>query len=297
MADAKPGDESISAALRKVLNAHGYGFQYSILQACLNRRMWLDPIAEFPVELHGASVHIDFILGYDSHLLVAECKKVDGWTWAFARGHRNVAGRWAQYPRVDVLRWNPASNNFLERDARALIPWEGTYDVAVAFKSHRQKANEPENGANVQKDTTTKALDQAVTQVFRATGGLMQRLEGEWMQTRYQGGAIVPVIFTNALLVVTDMELFQANVDTGRVPEIDAHPTDYVWFNYNLSPDLQPRIRRARQPASDLRDMKILRNIQDHDTLKSVAIVSPAGIVRFLENLTGFVNARPNPID
>ncbi len=52
----------MSAALRRVLNYHGYGFQFRTLETRLNvmslggGRIWRDSVSEYPVELHGHSV-------------------------------------------------------------------------------------------------------------------------------------------------------------------------------------------------------------------------------------------------
>ena len=73
--------QKIAHALRKVLNRHGYGFHYSVLQRIggLRRSGWRFEVAEMPVEVQGMSTRIDFILRrFNTHLyLLAECKRVN----------------------------------------------------------------------------------------------------------------------------------------------------------------------------------------------------------------------------
>ncbi len=99
-----------SVGLRKVLDSHGYGFQYSVLKRCLESRptVWRVAATEFPVQLNTTDTHIDFVLGYRSHLIVAECKRVNPAKsrWGFARS--NLVGKAldSSRPRVDFLQWD-----------------------------------------------------------------------------------------------------------------------------------------------------------------------------------------------
>jgi hypothetical protein len=80
-----------AVAARAALNRHGYGFQHAIIREV--RRLyrpgvgWQADGTEFPVEVNGASTHVDLLLRSRSGLLVCECKRVDPalGIWCFAR--------------------------------------------------------------------------------------------------------------------------------------------------------------------------------------------------------------------
>lgn len=59
--------EKIKDGLRKVLNTHGYGFQYAVLRKAFwlcasTKSKWVFEAAEFPVTVGGFDTRIDFIL-------------------------------------------------------------------------------------------------------------------------------------------------------------------------------------------------------------------------------------------
>ena len=88
--------------VRKYLDNHGFGFQYSVLrfaETLLSQRRskWHFVVSEFPVGSAENPIHIDFILrsGTRRTFLVAECKKTDSArsNWCFAKApylHHNA---------------------------------------------------------------------------------------------------------------------------------------------------------------------------------------------------------------
>ena len=199
-------------------------------------------MAEYPVELNGKSVHIDFVLGFQSHLLVAECKRVEGWRWAFVRGHSELRGLTAGQPRLDYLRWvrdpERGGQEELGRDTRNMSWYSKPFDLAVELK--------PKESAEQNDPKTPKAFDDALTQVLRARGGLIEDLCAQG-KMKYSGGAIVPVIITTAPLFVTETELHQAHLQTGHLKDISTSAVHFLWFDHSLTASLRPKIRSVRR--------------------------------------------------
>jgi len=231
---------------------------------------WKPAVVEYPVELNGVSTHIDFVLASGSHLIVVECKRVDGWTWGFARSFSQIV-----QPRADRLQWNDGK---LFRRACTIRGWkESSFDTAVEMKQHGG-------------DATPRTLDSAVAQVFRGRGGLMEDFAGR-KQFRYAGGAVVPVILTTASLVTTDTALADAELQTGELLSVQATAKNF------LAGSLRPRVPREDRPNSPPpTKSEALQTSLAHDMARSVAIVHPTGIKYFLENLRNLVE-HGTPID
>ena len=228
--------------LRKVLNLHGYGFQYSTLKRCLEARptVWQVAATEFPVELNDTDIHIDFILGYHSHLIVAECKRVDPALsrWGFARSKLVHSARSGSPPRVDFLEYLRGQ---VHRHAVSLNSVLSPYHVGIEYKSG-DKGNSTGRGRD--------ALIKAITQVLRGRGGLMEHLHREkaWGgSVGFAGGVIILVVFTSAELLTTDSLLEDADLATGEMPkDMEASEQEWLWLDHHMSVDLRPRHVPAR---------------------------------------------------
>lgn len=271
--EAAGGDPSI--ALKNVLNRHGYGFQYAALQRCLEQRFWHHAVSEYPVELNGRDIHIDFILGHGKNLIVAECKRTQGWTWGFARGHSATRARSAQQPRADFLTWNGGT---LQRDPRSLYGWnKPPYDVALELKLRHE---------NPKESATSKELNHALSQVLTGHGGLLDDL-AQRQASEYGSGLVIPVIFTTAALIVTDTPLATADLQSGNISNIDTEPVEFVWYDYSITRSLRPtRVGRAPRHMETSIANEQLRQTSDRDLVKSVAIVTATGIPEFLGYLS-----------
>src|SRR6267143_1937049 len=89
---------------RKVLNHHGYGFQYSVIEFIDKLRRerrcdWELEASEFPVIVQGRSTRIDFVFRKNRPFvyLVGECKRANpalsNWCFSssfYARGRSNL---------------------------------------------------------------------------------------------------------------------------------------------------------------------------------------------------------------
>src|SRR5258708_7154745 len=94
----------LGESFRKVLNRHGYAFQYAVIKFASELRRerrseWDYLQSEFPVIVNGKSTRIDFVLRKPKpHVyLVAECKRVNpaysDWCFAsseYARGDSSL---------------------------------------------------------------------------------------------------------------------------------------------------------------------------------------------------------------
>ena len=277
--------ETGNDALRRVLNSEGYGFQSAILKKCINETNWHDGVDEFPVELHDSAVHVDFILGYHTDLLVAECKRVDGWTWAFARGNSATSGSWGARPVVDYLAKVTAVDSPLrgqiQQQPRSLAALGGSpYNVSVEMKArHKTVGDQPAKAR-------PRSLDSAVTQVLRARGGLLS-LIAKRNAADHIAGAVVPVIFTTATLLVTEVDLSDADLADGRLASVEAKAVDALWFNYRLPKLLRPEIPIAlgqNQGYYSSNIARLQRSI-DREMSRSIGIVRPEGVTAFLNSL------------
>ena len=70
--------------VRKLLGAHGHGFQYAVLRRAkelAEKRLsnWVFEAAEFPVGTSESPIHVDFVLRdlQATVYLVVECKRAD----------------------------------------------------------------------------------------------------------------------------------------------------------------------------------------------------------------------------
>ena len=117
----------LSLDFKRVLDSHGYGFQYALLKECERLRQngkspWSFEAAEIPVTVGSRETHIDFVLRTHSAVLVAECKRANPALarWCFARAPfvaRRAStkdGRLDQFSRAQTTaafgrgRWNCA---------------------------------------------------------------------------------------------------------------------------------------------------------------------------------------------
>ena len=172
--------ENASAGLRKVLSRHGHGFHYAVLKRCLEvgDGLWRHAVYEYPVDLKGTVVHIDYILGSGTHLLVAECKRVAKRRWGFARGMLRVRGEASIRPRSNYLCWTEGKT--LARNPCSFGPWGRSrpFDVVVELKGsteHKEPARQPDQ-QDGEEPVSSKNFDSAVNQVLRGRGGLIDDL-------------------------------------------------------------------------------------------------------------------------
>jgi hypothetical protein len=272
--------ESAADRLRKCLNKHGHGFHFRTLERCLAAASvvpWRFAVAEYPVTVREKEIHVDFVLGSGTHLVVAECKRTEGWSWGFARSSARVA---SPRPRADFMEWT--GDGILRH-----VKWFGQdvnspYDVVMEMKQDHCIASD------------RGGFDDALKHVIRARSGVIDELRTNAGELRFGSGAVVPVIFTTAQLVATETALATAD-DQGQLSDIVTAGRPWVWFDYNISRSLRPltsHLSESETSATTLRGptkSELLRSALDRESRRSIAIVHEKSIEPFLADLRGAI--------
>lgn len=262
---------------RKVLGAHGYGFQYAVLRraeelAAERRSNWVFEAAEFPVGTADSPTHIDFLLrnAPSTVYLVVECKRADPAhaNWCFLR---------APYTRRDSLEDELVFQEVVYQAETLVAAQPRTRHASLesthlGFELRTAAKGEGSGGRN--------AINDATAQVLRGSNGLLDHLFPE--QRAYRGDrrsvVFVPVIFTTARLWVAKGDLSAADLTTGRLPddwgELSSVP--WLWYTYNQSSALRHRLPSVRQAQPSLSDAL------HAEYSRTIAIVGSDGIDTFL---------------
>jgi hypothetical protein len=267
---------TISRGLTKVLNRHGYGFHYSVLQHInqIPRSGWGFEVAEMPVEVRGKGTRIDFILRrFNSHLyLVAECKRANPAlaSWCFVRTpyYRRNQREWRIILEETVF----DTEGRLSAGASVLIRGPEVYQIGLEIRSG--KKGDPGGGGR-------GAIEEAATQVCRGLNGMVQFLSTHPRTLPNQGDSVaqfVPVIFTTARLWTSQVDLASADVNTGEleVGRDGIHEVGWLWFQYHLSPGLKHSIPSNGTPEG-------LGEVLEQDYVRTIGIVSSSGVRDFLQ--------------
>lgn len=281
MTDYPDLSREVSSGLRKILNTHGYGFQYAILSEAKRlfderRSGWRFEAAEVPVVTRGTTIHIDFLLrrGDEANqtYLIAECKRTDSARarWGFAQAPytwRDARPRNVIFEQVSC---EPPDNRILER-----TPYECECPMNRRPYHHGFELRTSSRGEGT--GQSTGAIMKAVTQALRGTSGWINHLFSHRSFTKKTTFRFIPVIFTTAELWVTDAELSQAELTTGTLPlgAVTAAQVDYVWLTHNRSSDLRHDLAWERTNDDLFREMR-------REFARSIAIVSPGSIESFL---------------
>lgn len=227
---------------------------------------------EFPVAVQDAVTHIDLVLraGESHTYLVGECKRVDPalGRWCFAR--TPLRGAESRLNRLTLERLIFSQLQKLRSDPLVRAAPSEPYTIGVEIRT-----KESGDGMGGVKD----AIDRSIAQVLRGASGLANHYYSlDWSSLTGQSFIFVPVVFTTAELWVTDAYIGNSSLESGNVPEdkFRAEPTGWLWFNYNISPNLQHSI-----PQSDA--LRNLAEVLTAESTRSVAIVNPRGLDQFLD--------------
>lgn len=198
-------ESAIKNLLGQYLNENGYSFQYAVLKAIHDlynekKSPWLFEVAEFPVEVNGTPIHIDFILRQKEtpFYLVAECKRANPAlsNWCFVKapyvsrrihdGDERIVREIVKANRITSLQWIGRTQDI--------------YRLAFEVKSNAKGEGSSGKGQ----------INEALTQVLRGMNGLIKfavNVLGKGKEDLLKGyscAAFMPVIFTTAKLWVTD---------------------------------------------------------------------------------------------
>lgn len=275
MTNSYEDSPKLAAGFRKVLDSHGYSFQYAVLKAaegfCYSGASpWIFEVAELPVTIPGRATRIDFVLKHPhGHAyLIAECKRTNPRIakWCFARTPlvmRNFTQTLLVWERVrrfhDELRSEAFGDQYV-KDA---------YRLGLELRGPTK--GEATGGGR-------GAIEQAVTQVLVATNGFVEFLaRTPELVSPDTTAVLLPAVFTTAELYVSDVALDTAGLGNGKLPN-DPNIRNVPWliYQYHQSPDIGHSVPGNRVTAS-------LGRILEIDICRSVAIVAPDGIGPFLQ--------------
>ena len=293
-------NETVARALRALLDRHGYSFQYAVIKRAhelfgARKSPWRMEVVEYPVEVRGTPIHIDFILhnADPTCLLIAECKRANPAfsDWCFAKAP--YPNRLRKVIRESITRPRTSAAVVVSADPDAIIyraDSERIYELALEVRSRAGSdpgsdriKGDPGNG----KGTLTKAVEQ----VIRGMNGLIEHLS-----TRLQllldllGGAdnlgkplvFIPVVFTTARLWTTDADISLADIQDGVLKEraLRASEVPWLYYQYHQSPGIKHAlpITSTRPERGDT----TLQQVLNTEYARTVAIVGPTGIDPFL---------------
>jgi hypothetical protein len=266
------------SGFHKILNRHGYGFQYSVLNRAAalyedGRSQWLFEAAEFPVEVQGSGTRIDFILKHRhyNHLLVAECKRVNPalGAWCFARAPYVRRGRIDEMYFADYLVRN--RDGSFSAGVKPLTYLADAFHLGLEARTGDQGESA---GAG------RNAIEDAATQVCRGVNGLVEFYVRHRQVLKGKDELIISsAIFTTAALWAADVDLSNTDLSTGDVDPaaVGLVPKAYVAYQYHLSPGIKHEHSLHPMP-------KELGDVLDREYIRTIHVVAPNGVEAFLQH-------------
>jgi hypothetical protein len=279
---------------RKVLNRHGYAFQYSVIRFVDDlythgQPEWELEASEYPVSVRSMQTRIDFILRKRKPLvyLIAECKRANpafsNWCFAgspYARrnsGSDRVVFQYAWVPPSDTRSIEVKPLDPTKRMLTGVISVGAThvYQVGLSVKS---------NQTGDKAGKTNDAIEDAAGQVCKGLNGLIEFFHSQ-REKLPQGEKLyfLPVIFTTAKLWTTEVDLASASIDKGEFESgsVALKETSWIWYQYNLSPALKHTLPTD---GEDSRNPFDLSSALEQEFTRSIAIVCVKGIQEFLHH-------------
>ncbi len=283
----------------KILNAHGYGFQFSVLgraeQLFYERKSpWKFEAAEFPVSVHSEETKIDFLLKRDRTVtfLVAECKNVNPslGRWFFVKApytHRN-ANKYSLF--FESLDASPLHGITARSEGRLYNLSSSIYRSTSTELFHIGMEAKDQTQQGNKQGSMRGGLESAIGQVLRGTNGMVEYLANhqQILRTGFLSAKptnpdtafstwFIPAIFTTAKLWVSDVNLSSADLTTGDFSpsSITSSERRWLWLNYNQSQGLRHSVNGKDHDLD-------LAGVMDADFTRSVAIINESGMEDFL---------------
>ncbi len=282
--------EQFTQSFAKVLNRHGYGFQYSVIEEARSlrdkrRSSWRFEASEFPVEVQGSGTKIDFILrrdqdrdGFDRPViyLVGECKRTNAALskWCFVRA-----------PYINRNDWGQTDSFILEhieidKDGALLsFPIKSSfqvkpYHIGFEVRSNEKGEESGESGQNIEK---------AATQVSRGLNGLINTFASNPSLLGKKEAYFLPVIFTTADLFVADIDISLTDLYTGKmnVAKENLQCVPWLLYQYPISPGLKHSLGGTNKASS-------LSDLLSTEYIRSIPVVNPKGMLDFLGVTSSF---------
>jgi hypothetical protein len=276
--DLLKDDEERNRQFSSALNRHGYIFQNVVLAEVKRlfesgKSVWFFEASEFPVNVHGHGTRIDFILPARSKpwWFLAECKRVNPayGSWCFAKS-RYVAREF--HESSEIVEKASQEQYFASGGVRVFgLPDFGFYNIAFVAKASKEGDSGGGSG---------DAIEEAATQVCRGMNGMVDFLKSRPATLR-DGRCLLPVIFTTAELYVTEADLSDADMNTGKIDSsrMNFVKKSVVYYQYHLSPG----VKHGHPP---LQSQIQLSSILSAQFIRTIPIVSACGIEQFLKRVS-----------
>ena len=280
-------EKQLKDSFQKVLNTHGFGFQYAVIEAAGNlyrcqKSAWFFEVTEFPVSVQGESTHIDFILNRrqldaphngKSCLLIAECKRVNPAlsNWCFVRAPYTKSTGLSNCLILEGINESEGAtiNRFFS--STRIIPTSTNNFFHIDFEIRSN-----ETGESFSKGRG--AIKEAIAQVLRGLNGFIEFSKNNyfWL-SKSKNTYFLPVIFTTAELWTSDCDLSLASLEKGNIDfsSADLTPRPWIYFQYNQSPSLKHSFLK---PSGSFD----LSTVMENEFTRTIAIVNQSGIEDFL---------------
>jgi hypothetical protein len=273
-AEGKAGQ--VAHAFRKLLDRHGYGFQYAVLKraqdlALSGMSQWQAEASEFPTEVREKPTHIDFVLKHSKkeYLLVSECKRANPAlaNWCFTKApfrHRNHDPCALVCDKVERI----LDTHYTSTTPHVWAHHSEVYHIGLEVRTNLK--GDAEGGGD-------DAIQKAVAQVLRGVNGLTDLMARHHYLVKPSGTKIlIGAVFTTATLWVTDAKLDSANIETGKLSDsAEVRKLPWLAFDYHQSPELKHSLLEGG-PSEDL------SNFLGSHYARTVCIVASEGIDDFL---------------
>lgn len=272
--------ESVEVQFAKVLNRHGYGFQYSVIQKLyeLNRTgksNFIFQTVEFPVEIHGVGTRIDFILTKRANdrppfFVLVECKRANPRlsNWCFVKApytNRKSSGKSEPVYMEHIELHGSDSSAFAK--PRSYV--DDVYHIGIEVRANATGDSGGESG---------RAIEDAASQVLRGLNGYVQTIfSNRQLLGSFKNADLLPVIFTTAQLYTSSANLTNANIETGNIDLEGSimQRVPFLFYQYNLSPGIKHLYSPQYRPA-DLSDLIATEYI------RTIPIVNSEGTEAFI---------------
>ena len=250
----------------------GFPFQLAVLRELRK----LGEIHSWPVvatEVPIGEEFADIVLLRPGLLGVIEAKRVEGEKWHFLvpKGASSNVGRcrieWhnpraAKLPLMATISiHNQATKVFCSECNMA----EGSYESSVAVLPKGKAVH------------SLEALSDDLLSLTHALGDMFA-LKYDKRQPTY----LIPVVVTNAALMVCEYDVDSLDIDLGQLGQADFKPVDFVRFRKTL-------VSRASNDYEWDRQMTLEDWTSDRE--RTVFVVSPKGLNQFLSGFRAFVPA------
>ncbi len=266
----------VADAFRKLLDRHGFGFQYAVLKRALDlassrQSRWQAEASEFPTQVQDKPTHIDFLLKHSEkeNLLICECKRANPALadWCFAKApfrHRNHDPSALVCDKVERV----LATHYTSTSPYVWAHHPDVYQIGLEVRTN-VKGDAKAGGRN--------AIEEAVTQVLRGVNGLVDLIGHHHYLVKPGGPKIlISAVFTTATLWVTDAKLDSANIKTGKLSDpAEVRKLPWLVLDYHQSPELKHSILEGG-PSGDL------SNFLGSHYARTVCIVAWDGIDDFL---------------